>query len=70
MLAFHRATLLDTPNLACAHSMEPSTEPTVKIAASDIEIVQEELEVSAEEAKAALVKGSGDVVQALRKLLQ
>lgn len=42
----------------------------LKISATDIEIVQEELEVSAEEAKASLVKGSGDVVQALRTLLR
>lgn len=42
----------------------------LKISAADIEIVQEELEVSAEEAKAALMTGSGDVVQALQTLLQ
>ncbi|CAM9531072.1 unnamed protein product [Ectocarpus sp. 4 AP-2014] len=51
-------------------SIEPSTESTLKISAADIEVLKEELEVSAEEAKAALLKRDGDVVQALRLLLQ
>lgn len=53
-----------------AYSAEPSTESTLKISAADIEVLKEELEVSTEEAKAALLKRDGDVVQALRLLLQ
>ncbi|CAM9431075.1 unnamed protein product [Ectocarpus fasciculatus] len=58
-----------SPTLISA-STEPSTESTLKISAADIEVLTEELEVSAEEAKAALLKRDGDVVQALRLLLQ
>jgi len=55
----------------CAHSTEPSAESTqVKISAADVDQIQEELEVSSEEAKAALLKASGDIVQALRHLLR
>lgn len=53
-----------------AYSAEPSTESTLKISAADIKVLKEELEVSTEEAKAALLKRDGDVVQALRLLLQ
>ncbi|CAM9940442.1 unnamed protein product [Scytosiphon promiscuus] len=51
-------------------SMEPSTEASLKISAADIEVLKDELEVSSEEAKAALLQGNGDVVQGLRKLLR
>lgn len=52
--------------LSLCHSAEPS----IKISAEDIAVVTEELEVTKEEAHAALLKGHGDVVQALRHLLQ
>eukprot|EP00903_Cladosiphon_okamuranus_P011776 g11069.t1 len=52
-------------------SMEPSTESTqLKISSADIEQIQQELECSADEAKAGLIEASGDVVQALRHLLR
>ncbi len=68
----HRSlhVVLRRPRFA-VRSTEPSAESTqVKISAADVDQIQEELEVSSEEAKAALLKGSGDVVQALRHLLQ
>lgn len=53
------------------HSTEPSTESTqLKISAADVEQIQQELECSADEAKAGLIQASGDVVQALRHLLR
>eukprot|EP00752_Nemacystus_decipiens_P012151 g10770.t1 len=52
-------------------SLEPRTESTqLKISAADVEQIQEELECSADEAKAGLIEASGDVVQALRCLLR
>lgn len=66
-----RATDCDSSGLSLAHSTEPSTESTqLKISAADVEQIQQELECSAEEAKAGLIKASGDVVQALRHLLR
>lgn len=47
-----------------------SSEASIKISAADIDVVIQELEVTNEEARAALLKGHGDVVQALRHLLQ
>ncbi|CAM9098712.1 unnamed protein product [Hapterophycus canaliculatus] len=57
-------------NSAKTTSTEPSTEASLKISAADIEVLKDELEVSSEEAKTALLTGNGDLVQAFRKLLR
>lgn len=73
LLSSHRPTVPFIPSTAVwrvALSTEPSAEASLKISATDIEVLKEELEVSSEEAKTALLQGNGDVVQALRKLLR
>lgn len=47
-----------------------SSETTIKISAADVDVITNELEVTKEEAHTALLRGNGDVVQALRHLLQ
>lgn len=67
----HAVRLMCISAVLLAHSLEPSTESTqLKISAADVEQIQHELECSADEAKAGLIKASGDVVQALRHLLR
>lgn len=48
--------------------VECSVEPTFKISAADVDVITKELEVTKEEAHAALLREKGDVVQALRHL--
>eukprot|EP00904_Undaria_pinnatifida_P002073 jgi/Undpi1/11867/HiC_scaffold_4.g01566.m1 len=61
---------LADPAQAQLPAFESSSETSIKISAEDIEVVTQELEVTSEEARAALLMGQGDVVQALRHLLQ
>ncbi|CAM9654058.1 unnamed protein product [Laminaria digitata] len=61
---------LADPAQALLPANESSSEASIKISAADIELVTQELEITSEEARAALLKGHGDVVQALRHLLQ
>lgn len=43
-------------------------EPTFKISAADVDMIIAEMEITKEEAHAALLREKGDVVQALRHL--